>query len=327
MTKPTTLSILIITIALMTVGITGSQLADAATATLTNSQLGQADASSVARQVTFTTAEIPFSHIITDVNILVDFEKDGDNNCSRPDTSASFSIEIGMSLRSPSGTLVKLVLDRSSGSPTYPFSANVDRVQVTFDDEAATSVVDSRKPVSGTFRPIQPLSAFDGQSPLGTWTFVFSDDGGADFLCFFRYDLTIVTVPTAIPVDVDVKPGSDPNSYPCKDVNKEIPVAVLSDAGFDATTIDADTVRYGVNGNEAAEVHEKKGAAKRHVEDKNKDGLLDMVFHFKLSDTGFSCDDIAPGENSITLNSMLTGISTDGQTIFEGSDLLRLVRK
>ncbi len=186
---PVILSILII-------GIAGSQLADAATATLTNSQVGQADKSSVARQVSFTTAEIPFSHIITDVNIRVDFEKDGDNNCSRPDSNnASFSKEIGMSLRSPSGTVVNLVLDRSSGSPTYPNSTNADRVQVTFDDEAATSVANSRIPVSGTFRPIQPLSAFDGQSPLGTWTFVFSDDGGSDFLCFFRYDLTIVTVP------------------------------------------------------------------------------------------------------------------------------------
>lgn len=129
-----------------------------------------------------------------------------------------------------------------------------------------------------------------------------------------------------LPVDIDVKPGSDPNSYPCKDVNKEIPVAVLSDAAFDATTIDADTVRYGVNGNEAAEVHEKKGDAKRHVEDKNKDGLPDMVFHFKLSDTGFSCDDIAPGKNSITLNSILTGTTIGGQN-FEGTDFLRLVRQ
>jgi len=128
-------------------------------------------------------------------------------------------------------------------------------------------------------------------------------------------------------VEIDVKPGSDPNSYPCKDVNKEIPVAVLSDAGFDATTIDADTVKYGVNGNEAAEVHEKKGLAKRHVEDKNKDGLPDMVFHFKLSDTGFSCDDIPAGENSIILNSILTGTTTGGPPPFEGTDSLRLVRQ
>jgi len=149
-----------------------------------------------------------------------------------------------------------------------------------------------------------------------TWEIGRSGSGGFDNVC-------ILFNPT-IDVGIDVKPGSDPNSYPCKDVNKEIPVAVLSTEDFDATTIDADTVRYGVNGNEAAEVHQKKGEAKRHVEDKNKDGLLDMVFHFKLSDTGFSCSDIATGEKSVLLSSTLTGKTTD--EVFEGTDSLRLVR-
>ena len=79
-------------------------------------------------------------------------------------------------------------------------------------------------------------------------------------------------------------------------------------------------------GTEAAEVNKKKEVAKRHVEDVNKDGLLDMVFHFRFGDTGFSCDDIPAGEKSFTLTGTLTGETQNG-TAIEGEDNLRLVNQ
>ena len=33
----------------------------------------------------------------------------------------------------------------------------------------------------------------------------------------------------------------------------------------------------------------------------NDDDLLDMVFHFKFTETGFGCDDIPDGEKSLML--------------------------
>jgi len=131
--------------------------------------------------------------------------------------------------------------------------------------------------------------------------------------------------PPVLPVEIDIKPGSDPNSWPCRKANDDLPVAILSTDSFDATTVDADSVRFGKTGTEAAEVHEKKDKAKRHVEDKNGDGLLDMVFHFRFGDTGFSCDDIPAGEKSVTLDAKLTG-TADGAVI-EGGDSLRLVKE
>ncbi len=130
---------------------------------------------------------------------------------------------------------------------------------------------------------------------------------------------------TPLVAQIDIKPRSDPNSWPCKKVNNPFPVALLSDATFDATTVDADSVRFGKSGIAAAEAHTKNGKAKRHVEDVNKDGLPDMVFHFRFGDTGFSCADISLSEKSVTLPGTLTG-NANG-TAFRGQDSLRLVGK
>jgi hypothetical protein len=125
-------------------------------------------------------------------------------------------------------------------------------------------------------------------------------------------------------VTLDVKPRSDPNTWPCKNIDNGLPVGVMSHVGFDATTLDADSVRFGKTGVESAEVHtDTSGNAQRHVKDINRDGLLDMVFHFRFGDTGFSCSDIPSGEKSVTLPAYLTGSTVDGTTI-QGEDTLRL---
>lgn len=49
----------------------------------------------------------------------------------------------------------------------------------TFDDEAATSVTNVNT-TGGSFRPLQQLSAFDGNNALGNWQLRVRDDAGAD---------------------------------------------------------------------------------------------------------------------------------------------------
>jgi hypothetical protein len=73
-------------------------------------------------------------------------------------------------------------------------------------------------------------------------------------------------------VDIDIKPGGEPN---CINNNGHgsIPVAILSDADFDATAIDAATVFLDgqpVRGN-------KKGKLQAHVADVDGDGLDDLM--------------------------------------------------
>ena len=107
-----------------------------------------------------------------------------------------------------------------------------------------------------------------------------------------------------VPVKINIKPGSNPNSI--NPPRGTIPVAVLTtEAGemglplaFDATTIDPLTVRFGP----ADLIFDELGGAferhnRGHIEDsreldeKTKDGDLDMVLHFRTSETGLEAGD------------------------------------
>jgi hypothetical protein len=127
-------------------------------------------------------------------------------------------------------------------------------------------------------------------------------------------------------VDIDIIPGSDPNSLSCENTSSTLPVAILTTDAFAATTVDADSVRFGKIGTEAAEIHrDDEGNVERHVEDVNEDGRDDLLFHFRFGDTGISCDDIPEGQDSVGLRVRLTG-KAEGRLITGGGSL-QLVRQ
>lgn len=107
-------------------------------------------------------------------------------------------------------------------------------------------------------------------------------------------------------VTIDIKPGSFPNSINLKSKGN-VPVAILSDSTFDATTIDRDTVVFA-------------GASPLPIgqtpEDVNSDGLLDIVLHFKTQDLN-----LQPGDTE----ACLSGKTLGGQD-FEGCDSVRIVK-
>lgn len=107
-----------------------------------------------------------------------------------------------------------------------------------------------------------------------------------------------------ITVDVDIKPGSDPNSINLKSKGV-IPVAILTTGDFDATTVDGATVVF-------AGASPDHGSG--HLEDVDGDGDTDWVGHFRTQDTTLD-------ENST--DGSLTGQTTGGQDI-EGSDSVRI---
>jgi hypothetical protein len=84
-------------------------------------------------------------------------------------------------------------------------------------------------------------------------------------------------------VSIDIRPKSDANKIN-PNSTKEINVAILSVNGFDATTVDPNTVRFGATGSEAAPVH----VARRDVDG---DGDRDMVVRSQIQDTGIKCGD------------------------------------
>jgi hypothetical protein len=87
---------------------------------------------------------------------------------------------------------------------------------------------------------------------------------------------------SVIPIPIDIKPNSDPNSINPRSKGV-VPVAVLASTNFDALQVDVSTVRFGPEG--ALPAHDG------HVEDVNDDGFMDMMFHFKTQETGIVCDD------------------------------------
>jgi probable HAF family extracellular repeat protein len=111
-----------------------------------------------------------------------------------------------------------------------------------------------------------------------------------------------VATPQVTVVTIDIKPGSDPATINPKSQGV-IPVAILTTDTFDATTVNASTVRFGKNGTEAPPVQSA-------VEDVNGDGLSDLILHFNTQATGIQCGDTSAS---------LTGQTFSGRAI-QGSD-------
>lgn len=90
-------------------------------------------------------------------------------------------------------------------------------------------------------------------------------------------------VTTFVPLKIDIKPGEWPNSINLRS-RGVVPVAVLSTASFDATTIVPLSARFGP-GN-ATEVH-----GRGHAQEINGDGRPDLLLHFAVDQTGLAAQD------------------------------------
>lgn len=95
------------------------------------------------------------------------------------------------------------------------------------------------------------------------------------------------------PVVIDIKPGSDENPINPKSKGR-IPVAILTDANFDATTVIGDTCVFGP---------QEAQPSSHAIEDVDADGDLDLILHFRTQDCG-----LAEGDTEATL----TGQTTEG---------------
>ena len=116
--------------------------------------------------------------------------------------------------------------------------------------------------------------------------------------------------PSAIPVNIDIKPGSDENSINLGSKGS-IPVAILSSSSFDAATVDAAFVSLS-----SAPVKLKgKSNLQTSMEDVNGDGLLDQVVHVSTEELSLS-----EGDTQATLDGRLY----DG-TAIRGVDVIRVV--
>lgn len=157
--------------------------AHAAVLTASDATYGAFDASSGTRSL------LIGSHgSIKDVDIFIDFAKCDDPAIQGGDCigqGSSFNREIVFRLTSPGGTTVDLV-----SQDTYSGQTPGAHVGVTFDDEALNAVGGSAL-LSGAFRPVGSLAAFDGEDPFGSWTLFVQDTVGLDPLMYFNSRLAV----------------------------------------------------------------------------------------------------------------------------------------
>jgi uncharacterized repeat protein (TIGR01451 family) len=181
---------------------TVNQYSNTTTGTITDNNCGTAG------QIT-RTFTVPTTYIVGDVNIGVF-------------ASHTYRSDLRITLRSPAGTTVTVMT----------WTGNVqsgDNLNDLFDDEAAAAIgthnataADPLTPVpppySHSFRPSNPLTAFDGQNASGTWTLVVCDAVAADTGQFRRADLYITStslsvVKTSSTISDGVS-GANPKSVP-----------------------------------------------------------------------------------------------------------------
>lgn len=124
---------------------------------------------------------------------------------------------------------------------------------------------------------------------------------------------SFVCAPPVLPVDIDIKPEGYPNSINCTNPNAVITVAILTTESFDAAMVDHTTVMF--EGAYEMHVDKKTGELRRHLEDADEDGDLDLVFHFLLSETSLDC---------LSTEGTLTG-ELYGGTPITGTDEVRMV--
>jgi len=93
----------------------------------------------------------------------------------------TFDGDLEISLIHPDGTAVIISDNRGSSGDNFGTGANdCSGTHTVFDDQAAIAISAGTAPFAGSFRPDNPLSAFNGKPTAGTWKLKISDTGPAD---------------------------------------------------------------------------------------------------------------------------------------------------
>ena len=131
--------------------------------------------------------------------------------------------------------------------------------------------------------------------------------------------LGVVYEPWLCPsVEIDIKPGSEPNSI---NPNSKglIAVAILGSDTFDVADVDVTTLEFGPDGAKPAHDLTDPDVYAEHLQDVNGDDFMDLVSHYRTQETG-----IEKGDTSATL----TGTTTWAfQMLITDSDSVRTVGK
>ena len=163
------------------------------------------------------------------------------------------------------------------GCTPLPFQFTVGRrysASLTVGDDAATvSVSDGVQAVTVSY-PLNGFVLYMDQVLIG------DDNGGIGYIAvagdhLIGFDDLVVTAVDARPVGIDVKPNNSTNTINLGS-NGVIPVAILSDATFDATQVDPASVNFA---GAKVKLIGKGQKYSCYTADVNADGRTDLVCH------------------------------------------------
>jgi hypothetical protein len=160
---------------------------------------GVVDDSTANRSVTVNVTDIQgYVDSILDINLTVDYSKcsltQNANGCEG-EGGSTFNREIVFDLLHASVNVDIVNARTFSGQNTST------RVTQVFDDEAST-LVGGNTLLNGLFQPVGNLSAFDGLSALGLWTFTFQDIARGDGLVVHSWTIDIELAEVSAPATV-----------------------------------------------------------------------------------------------------------------------------
>ena len=165
-------SVSLAALAALTLGLTGP--ARAGVVMSTNVPVAICDLCTVSSTLTVN------SHItITDLNGLIS------------NLTHTWDGDLFIQLQSPVGTTVTLSNRHGGSGDNY--------IDTVFDDEAATAISAASAPFTGSFRPDQLLSAFDGQDAFGVWTLRVADRAALDAGSINRWGIDITAQNQSVP--------------------------------------------------------------------------------------------------------------------------------
>jgi hypothetical protein len=121
-------------------------------------------------------------------------------------------------------------------------------------------------------------------------------------------------------VPIDIMPTSNVNPVNLRERGM-LPVAILSTADFDATEVDPALVTLGdEDGDDTPVAQRPNGTYFASIGDVNRDGLPDLVLHFRIPAL------VSNGDlTAATTELVLLGGLNDGCTQVRGSDVVRVV--
>jgi hypothetical protein len=132
------------------------------------------------------------------------------------------------------------------------------------------------------------------------------------------------TVTVVIGVDIDIKPGSDPNSINVKSKGV-LPVAILGSADFDTTQVDPVTMLLSWDGMTGG-IPGIISPLRWNWEDINGDGFMDMGLKYSMGDLmTYTVTNEPPGPLTMTLMGNLK--EEHSGTPIAGEDTVRIINK